>query len=341
MSLMSFLSKQFVDVIQWDEADHGMLAWRYPMADREIRNRAALTVRETQCALFVNEGKVADLFGPGLYELSTHTLPVLTYLQNWDKLFESPFKSDVFFFSLRDQIDQRWGTPQPITIRDKEYGALRIRANGVFSYHIADPKLFWTRLSGAVAQYTVADAEGQLRAAILTSMATLLGSSNIAFLDMAANQDQFSATLKKAIEPGFAEYGLGLTSFFLQSLSLPEEVQQRLDRASGMHIVGDLKQYTQFEAAESLRDAAANPGGIAGAGAGLGAGLAMAQAIGGAMSAAQAPASAAPSSASPAQAAPVSDPVAMIERLGGLLEKGILTKEEFDAKKTELLQQIR
>ena len=332
MSLMGFLSKQFVDVLQWNEDGPGVLAWRYPMLDREIRNGAALTVRDTQNALFVNEGKVADLFGPGRYKLTTQTLPVLTYLQNWDKLFESPFKSDVFFFSMRDQIDQRWGTPQPITIRDKEFGALRIRANGVYSYRIANPGMFWTRLSGTTPQYTVTDAEGQLRAAILTSMATRLGSSDVAFLDMAANQETFSAHLKQAIEPTFASYGLELTTFYLQSLSLPEEVQARLDRASSMRIVGDMKQYTQFEAAEALKDAASNPGGIAGAGAGLGAGLAMAQAIGGAMNQSAAPA------ASPG---PESDPVAMIERLGGLLQKGILTQAEFDAKKAELLRQIR
>jgi membrane protease subunit (stomatin/prohibitin family) len=334
MSLMNFLSKQFIDVLQWNEDGPGVLAWRYPMLDQEIRNGAALTVRDTQNALFVNEGKVADLFGPGLYKLTTNTLPVLTYLRNWDKLFESPFKSDVFFFSLRDQIDQRWGTPQPITIRDKEFGALRIRANGVYSYRIANPAMFWTRLSGTTPRYTTADAEGQLRGAILTSMASSLGSSDVAFLDMAGNQDALSAHLKEAIGPTFASYGLELTTFYLQSLSLPEEVQERLDRASSMRIVGDMKQYTQFEAAEALKVAAANPGGIAGAGAGLGAGLAMAQAIGGAMN------TAVPAATGAAPEA-VSDPVAMIERLGGLLQKGILTQAEFDAKKAELLRQIR
>lgn len=328
MSLLNFISKQFIDVIQWDEDQTGTLAWRYPANDREIRNGAALTVRETQCALFVNEGKAADRFGPGLYALTTNTLPVLTYLQNWDKAFESPFKSDVFFFSLRDQIDQRWGTPQPITVRDKEFGALRIRANGVYSYRIADPGVFWTRLSGATPRYTVTDAEGQLRAVILTALASHLGSSDVAFLDMAANQDRFSASLKETMTAVFAEYGLGLTSFYLQSLSLPEEVQQRLDRASAMNIVGDLNKYTQFEAAEALHDAANNPGGVAGAGAGLGAGLAMAQAMGSAISA-------------PHAAAEAADPLATIERLGGLLQKGILTQAEFDAKKTELLKQIR
>jgi len=327
MSLMSFIGKQFIDVLQWNEEGPGVLAWRYPMDGFEIQNGATLTVRETQRALFVNEGKVADLFGPGNYRLATNTLPVLTYLQNWDKLFESPFKSDVFFFSVRDQIDQRWGTPQPITVRDKEFGALRIRANGVYSYRLVDPVAFWSKLSGTVPVYTVSDAAGQLRAAILTAIASALGGSSIAFLDMAAQQDALSAALKAAVAPVFLGYGLELTSFYLQSLSLPEEVQERLDRASSMRIVGDMKQYTQFEAAESLREAAANPGGVAAAGAGLGAGLMMAQAMTGA--------------AAPAGAAPAADPLATIERLSELLKKGVLTQAEFDAKKTELLSQIR
>lgn len=338
MSLWSFVSKQFIDVLQWNEDGPGVLAWRYPMQDFEIQTGATLTVRETQRAMFVNEGKVADVFGPGTYRLSTATLPILTYLENWDKFFESPFKADVFFFSVRDQIDQRWGTPQPITVRDKEYGALRIRANGVYSYRIADPRTFWSRLSGTTPAYTVADAAGQLRAAILTAIASGVGGSDVAFVDMAARQDLFSAKLKEVVAPVFTEYGLELTSFYLQSLSLPEEVQERLDRASSMRIVGDMRQYTQFEAAESLRDAAANPGGVAAAGAGLGAGLMMAQALGGAAAAPIAAASA----AQPAGAEPTGgDPVAMIARLADLLGKGILTQAEFDAKKTELLKQIR
>ena len=326
MSLRSFISKQFIDVLQWEEAGPGVLAYRYPMADAEIQNGGVLVVRESQRALFINEGKVADSFGPGTYELTTRTLPVLTSLQNWDKLFQSPFKSDVYFFSTRDQVDQRWGTPQPITIRDKEYGALRIRANGVYSYRISDLAPFWTRLSGTVPSYGAADAAGQLRAAILTAMATCLGSSEVPFIDMAANQELFSQRLQQAIAPAFATYGLELTSFYLQSLSLPEEVQERMDRASAMHIVGDLGKYTQFEAAESLRVAAANPGGMASAGVGLGAGLALAQSM----------------AAAPAKAAePVADPIATIARLGELFSKGILTQAEFDAKKAELLSQIR
>ena len=326
---MSFLGKQFIDVLQWNEEGPGVLAWRYPMQDQEIQNGAALVVRETQFALFINEGKIADLFRPGSYTLTTATLPVLTYLQNWDKLFESPFKSDVFFFSIRDQIDQRWGTPEPITVRDKELGALRIRANGVYSYKLVEPVKFWEELSGTTPVYTVSEAANQLRAVILTTMASTLGGSNIAFLDMAAQQGALSATLKAAIAPVFETYGLELTSFYLQSLSLPEEVQERLDRTSSMRVIGDMNKYTQYEAAESLRLAAANPGGVAGVGAGLGAGMMMAQAIGGAAS-----------QAGPATQS-TTDVLATLERLAELLGKGVLTQAEFDAKKTELLAQIR
>ena len=163
MALMDFVKKQFIDIIEWMEAGDGTLAWRFPMADREIQNGASLTVRESQMAVFVNEGKVADVFGPGMYKLTTQTLPVLTYLKNWDKLFQSPFKSDVYFFSTRQQLDRRWGTSQPITIRDKDFGAVRLRAFGNYAYRIADPKLFHTEISGTRDTYTVQDLDGQLR----------------------------------------------------------------------------------------------------------------------------------------------------------------------------------
>lgn len=331
MSLRSVFSKQFIDVLQWNEAGPGVLAWRYPMADFEIQNGGVLVVRESQRAMFINEGKAADLFGPGSYTLTTRTLPVLTTLRNWGKAFESPFKSDVYFFATRDQVDQRWGTAQPITVRDREYGALRIRANGAYAYRVTDPALFWTRLSGTVATYRTEDAAGQLRAVILTAIAACLGGSEIAFVDMAANQVALSEQLKDAIAPAIAHYGLELTSFYLQSLSLPEEVQDRMDRASGMRVVGDMERYTQFEAAESLGVAAANPGGLASTGVGLGAGLAMAQAMVPGMAA-----------GGPTPfAAPAADPIATIARLGELLAKGMLTQAEFDMKKADLLQQIR
>src|SRR5689334_17530034 len=215
MSLFSFAKKQFVDIIQWTETEPGVLVYRYPMQDMEIQNGGQLIVRDTQEAMFANEGKIADVFEPGTHTLTTRTLPILTYLNNWDKAFESPFKSDVYFFSLREQIDQKWGTPEPITLRDKEYGVLRIRGHGIYSYKLADLKTFWTNISGTTAIYRTSGIEGQLRSIILTPIASFLGQSSIAFVDMAANQSTFSAKLKEVVAPEFRKVGLELTSFLV------------------------------------------------------------------------------------------------------------------------------
>lgn len=335
MGLFDFVAKQFIDVIQWTEDEPGTLAWRYPMQDQEIQNGAQLVVRETQSAVFIDEGRFADQFPAGSHTLSTRTLPVLTNLKNWDKFFESPFKSDVYYFSQREQIDRKWGTPQPITVRDKEFGPLRIRAFGAYSYRIAELEPFWRKLSGTAQRYTVDDLDGQLRAILLTAIGSFLAGSDVAFVDMAANQAAFSQRLKEVVAPAFRDYGLELTTFFLQSLSLPEELEKHLDRAASQRMVGDLGQYTRFQTADAIPLAAENPGGVAGVGAGLGAGLAMAQTMTQAMMPAAAPA------ATPPAAAPAEDPLALIEKLGGLLEKGLLTQAEFDAKKAELLARIR
>src|SRR5437764_14048990 len=186
MSLRSFISKQFIDVIDWVEPGDGILAYRYPMQDREIQNRGQLTVRDSQLAVFVNEGKVADQFTPGLYKLTTQTLPILTYLMNWDKAFQSPFKSDVYFFSTRMQIDQRWGTQNPITIRDKDFGMVQLRGHGIYAYHLVNPLIFHQRVSGTRDIYEVADLEGQLRNTIIGRVSDAFASSQIPFLDMAA-----------------------------------------------------------------------------------------------------------------------------------------------------------
>src|SRR5579863_3989396 len=187
MTLKQFVAKQFIDVIQWNEPDEGILAYRYPMQDMEIQNGGQLTVRESQTAAFVNEGKIADVFGPGLHTLNTRNLPVLTDLMNWDKEFESPFKSDVYFFSTRQQMDQKWGTANPITIRDNEFGAVRLRCFGIYSYRIADPRQFFNQVSGTRGVYFVADLEGQLRDTVLANMVAILATTDVPFLDLAAN----------------------------------------------------------------------------------------------------------------------------------------------------------
>jgi len=275
---MSIFSKQFIDVIEWTEPEDGILAYRYPMEDMEIQSGAKLTVRDSQMAVFINEGRVADVFAPGLYTLTTQTLPILTYLKNWDKGFQSPFKSDVYYFSLRLQTDQRWGTATPITIRDKEFGAVRVRGYGIYAYKIADPKIFYQKLSGTRDIYQVGDLEGQLRNTIVARMTDTFAQSSVPFLDMAANQAELGQKVADNLKPSFAELGLSLEAFVVENISLPEELQKLLDDRIGMSMVGDMGKYTKFQTARSLPIAAANEGGgAAGIGVGLGAGLTMAQ----------------------------------------------------------------
>jgi membrane protease subunit (stomatin/prohibitin family) len=275
---MSFFSKQFIDVIQWTEPGDGVLAYRYPMEDMEIQNGGQLTVRDSQAAIFVNQGQIADVFGPGLFTLSTNTLPILTYLRNWDKAFKSPFKSDVYYFSTRLQMNQKWGTATPITIRDKEFGAVRMRAYGIYAYRIADPKVFYQKVSGTRGVYTVAELDGQLRNTIIGQMTDLFGNSSVNFLDMASHQAQLGQNMLTGLRPTFADLGLLLDNFTLENISMPEELQKMLDQRISMNMVGDMGRYTQFQVAQSLPVAAANEGGgLAGAGMGLGAGMLMAQ----------------------------------------------------------------
>jgi membrane protease subunit (stomatin/prohibitin family) len=290
VTLREFLGKQFIAVIQWNEPEDGILAWEYPMRDMEIENGGQLTVRESQMAAFVNEGKIADVFGPGLHTLSTQNLPVLTDLKNWTKDFQSPFKSDVYFFSTRLQIDQKWGTATPITFREKEFGAVSVRGYGIYAYRIADPKMFFLQVSGTRDTYYASDLEGQLRETIVARMTDILASSAVSFLDLAANQAALAEKVTEAMKPTFAALGLELQQFAVESLSLPEELQKVMNQRIGVNMAGDMGRFTQFETAEALETAAGNQGGAADAGVGLGAGVAMAQAMMGAMKTPAAPA---------------------------------------------------
>ena len=330
--MFDLFKKQFIEVIEWTESSDGVLAYRFPTLDKEIQSGAQLTVRESQMALFVNEGNIADTFSPGRHVLNTANMPIMTTLMNWDKAFKSPFKSEVYFFSTREQIDQRWGTQQPITIRDKEFGVIRLRAFGSFSYQIEEPTTFYQKISGTRQTYTTSELDGQLRALIVTTLATKLGQADTAFLDMAANQQKFSEQLKSELDLPFLQYGLKLNTFLVQSVTLPEELQEYLDKQSKMNLVGDLAKYANFQAADSISAAANNPGGLAGAGVGLGAGAVIGQAFANAMP------------GQPHQAGQAAqsqeDVYAKLEKLHGLVDKGVLTQDEFNAKKAELLKSI-
>jgi membrane protease subunit (stomatin/prohibitin family) len=346
MSLGSFIRKQFVDVLQWNEENEGVLAWRFPMQDFEIQNGAILNVRESQMALFVNEGKIADVFGPGTHKLGTNTLPLLTNLKNWDKFFDSPFKSDVYFFSTRVQTGRKWGTPQPITIRDADFDMIRVRAFGMYSYRVADARTFFTEISGTREVYTRDEVEDQLRGILMASMAASLGGAKVPFLDMAANQALMAQQVKGDLYTAFARYGVGLDEFNVASVSLPEELQSALDEriAAGMKggLSGEkMSGFTQFQVASSIPLAARNEGGLAGIGAGLGAGAILGQAMVQGMSGSAIPqvpaAPTAPLQAPPAEVDPIE---ARLTKLKGLLEKGLISQDDYNSTKTELLKQL-
>ena len=357
MSLGSFIKKQFIDILQWNEDADGVLAWRYPMQDFEIQYGGSLTVRESQVAVFVNEGKIADVFGPGRYKLTTQTLPVLTYLKNWDKLFESPFKSDVYFFSSRLQTGRKWGTPQAITIRDADFGMVRLRAFGMYSYGIADARKFFTEISGTRAVYTRDEVEDQLRGILLSTMATSLGASGKPFLDLAANQTLMAEQVKGPIQAAFDRYGLALDVFNVTSINLPEELQAALDRRIAIGMSGDLDKFTQYQVATAIPLAAQNEGGMAGIGASLAAGAVLGQTMarglagggggggageGGSTGGAAAPAAAvAPAAAAAAPvAAAAPDPEGRLTQLKNLLDKGLISAADFDAAKADVIKKL-
>lgn len=337
MALMDFIKKQFIDIIEWTESDNVTLAWRFPMADLEIQNGASLTVRESQQALFVDEGRVADQFGPGLYRLTTRTLPILTNLRNWDKLFQSPFKSDVHFFSTRQQLDRKWGTPQPITIRDKDFGAVRIRAFGNYAYRIQDPRTFHVEVSGTREIYRVDDLDGQLRGIIVQGIADAVARSGVPFLDLAANQVEFARLLQAEMARAVAPLGLAIEHFTVQSISLPDELQKVLDQKIGMGMIGqDMGRFLQYQTGQAIPEMArhSGAGGVAGDAMGLGAGVAIGQQM------AQALTQGLSSASAPAVTVRPEDVMATIERLHELQTRGVLTADEFQAKKAELLKKL-
>jgi membrane protease subunit (stomatin/prohibitin family) len=350
MSMMDFIQKQFIDILEWTEPRDGILAWRFPMAGNEIQYGASLTVRESQVAVFVNEGQVADVFGPGRYRLTTQTLPVITYLKNWDKLFQSPFKSDVYFFSTRQQVDRRWGTVQPVTIRDQDFGAVRLRAHGNYAYRVADAKRFHTQVSGTRDTYTADELDGQLRGLMQQHMADAVAQSGISFLDLAASQVEFATQMKAATAAAFAELGLAVESVQVQSLSLPDELQKTLDQRIGMGMVGqDMGQFMQYQAAQAIpkfaevagADGSGGPGSggsVVGDAMGLGAGVALGQVM--AQQLSQGLHRQAAAQGQGVAVIPSDEVMATLEKLGELKAKGILTEAEFSAKKTELLKKL-
>ncbi|ARJ69761.1 SPFH domain-containing protein [Paracoccus contaminans] len=274
--VFDFLTGEFIDVIEWVDDTRDTMVWRYEARGRAIKYGAKLTVREGQAAVFIHEGQLADVFGPGLYMLETNNLPILTRLQHWDHGFRSPFKSEIYFVNTTRFNDLKWGTRNPIMARDPEFGPVRLRAFGTYSMRVTDPAAFMREIVGTDGEFTADEISYQLRNVIVEAFSRLLASSGIPVLDMAANTQQLGQMVAKAIQPTVAQYGLTLPEFYIENISLPDEVERMLDKRTSMGIVGDLGRFGQYAQTEAMLNASTQNGGMgAGLGAGLGAALGM------------------------------------------------------------------
>lgn len=277
MSIWERLKHELIDIIEWLDDTNNTMVYRFDRFNNEIKYGAKLVVREGQAACFVNEGELADVFQPGTHTLSTANLPILGTLKGWKYGFESPFKAEVYFCSTRQFTDLKWGTSNPIMLRDPEFGPVRVRAFGAYAVRIKEPGTFLKQIVGTDNRFTTEEITGQLRNLIIAQIGTILGSAGVPVLDLAGNYDRIGGMIRERMTPEFAKIGLELATFAVENISLPEEVEKALDKRTSMGVIGDVSRYTQFQAADSMRAAADNPNGNASAGIGLGAGLAMGQ----------------------------------------------------------------
>ncbi|WP_329315177.1 SPFH domain-containing protein [Streptomyces sp. NBC_01262] len=311
MGIFDRIRGEFIDIVEWTDDSRDTIVWRFPRHGNEIKMGARLVVRESQTAVFVNEGRIADVFQPGTYTLRTQNLPVLSTLKGWKHGFASPFKAEVYFVSSRQFTDLKWGTRTPVIVRDAEFGMVRLRAFGGFALRVSDPAALLRELAGTDPQFRTEEVQEYLRQLIVGRLAGALGAAGVPVLDLAAQQDRLGGELAGILTEELASVGIAVPKFVIESISLPEEVEKAVDAAGRMNIVGDLNRYTQIQTADALRDAAANPGGGAGEGLGLGLGLAAGQRMAGAL--APQPAPAAP--ATPAAPAAPATPAAPVDAL--------------------------
>ena len=276
---------QFIEVIEWLDESRDTLLYRFPVAGQEIKNGAQLIVRESQAAVFVFEGQVADVFTPGRYTVEGGNTPILSKLGAWKYGFNSPIKSEVYFVNTKQFTDMKWGTSNPIMLRDADFGIVRLRAFGAYSLRVADPGEFIKQVAGTNAHFQTEDIDGQLKRAIVTEFSDAIGEMKMPALDLAAQYKEMGEAIRAKINEDFRGYGLEVTKFYVENISLPPEVEAAMDKRASMGALGDANRYMQFQAADALRDAAQNEGGGAGLGAGLGAGFAVGNQMAGAFGA--------------------------------------------------------
>lgn len=301
MGLWDKLRGELIDIIEWTDSSSDSMVYRFERYDNEIKMGAKLTVREGQAAVFINRGQIADVFTPGMYTLETDNMPILSTLMGWKHGFSSPFKAEVYFVNTRRFTDLKWGTKHPITLRDAEFGPVRLRAFGTYVIKVTDPGTFIKEIVGTDGHFTTDEITDQLRNLIVSRFTDLIGESKIPVLDLAANYDELGQFVTEKISNDFGNYGLEVTKMLVENISLPEAVEKALDKRTSMGVIGDLNKYTQFQAAQAMEEAAKNPNGMAGGGMGMGMGFAMANQMGQAMSQ---PAQPTPQPAQPAAAAP-------------------------------------
>jgi len=276
MGLFNKLKSEFIDIIEWTDASTDTIVYKFPRYQNEIKMNAKLTVRESQVAVFLNEGTIADVFLPGMYTLETQNMPILSTLKGWKYGFNSPFKADVFFVNTKQFTNQKWGTKNPVMLRDPEFGPIRLRAFGSFAFRVKDAGIFLKEVAGTNPDFLVDEINEQLRNIAITRGMDAVAESKIPVLDLTSNYDELSKLVTDKVRPEYNELGLELTKFLVENISLPPEVEAALDKRSSMGIIGNLGAYTQFQAANSMEAAASNPnGGMMGAGLGAGMGMGM------------------------------------------------------------------
>lgn len=275
MSLWKKIKGEFVDVIEWINDDRETMVYRFERYGNEIKYGASLIVREGQVAVFVHEGQIADLFEPGTYELKTNNLPILTTLQNWHRGFESPFKSEVYFFSTRQFLDLKWGTANPVMMRDEEFGMVRVRAFGNFSIRINNPKAFLTQIVGTNGMFSTDDIHDQLRQLVTSRFSDVLAEFKVPVIDLAGNYETLGKFINEKLQPEFNGYGLEMLNFIISNISLPPEVEKAIDYKTRAGIIGNSDQYLKIQTAEAIGEGKLQDGGAVAAGVGLSAGMQM------------------------------------------------------------------
>ena len=339
MGLFDFIRGEFIDIIEWVDYTRDTLVWKFPDRDKEIKMGAQLTVRESQVAILINEGRMADKFEPGRYELTTRNMPIMTTLNSWKYGFESPFKADVYFFNTRQFTDNKWGTPSPVTIPDSKFGQVEFRAFGTYNFRITQFEKFFKEMAGTAPVLALSDVEGMLKGKLVdrfTEVVAEMAENDFSFVQMQANKTEFVDALKPRIATFFADLGIEVTDFSIQSITLPPELQEYLRKNTQMNMVGDLQKFMMFQSANAIEKSAENPSG-GNAGIDIGAGVAMGNLMMNQMGNMTSGGNAGQDSA---KGESKEDIMNLLKQLGELKESGILTEEEFNSKKAELLARL-